>query len=1665
MAEDLEEFKRNWTIFTEGSLSQLTDWSNVVAAGGSVQACLAPLTDEQKASKRAIRKHYHSVAYPSSDVDLFLWGLTPAQAEEKIKQIYAAVRDSVTWDVTCVRTKHTVSIHSQYPCRSIQIVLRLYSSPAEILAGFDVDAPCFAYDGTRVWGNPRAIVSMMRQCNTVDMTRRSPSYEVRLTKYASRGFEVYVPSLRRADVDPTIYERSIIRIQGLARLLVLEKLSDTETRNAYLDSRRTLRGRPNPLSYYAYRRTSRKYKNDLKGDNSFGGLEMNDYDVASLHIPYGPGWDARRVDKLVYSTDLGMNSTFNPKNKGRRLHRHVAFFGTMEEVLEDCCEHCPAPIDDDEKALQEEEDKQYIRGRISFIEEDPGRQSMSGSFNPIDVGEWSEQVYIGPVEKFFRAIAAHDIETVKAMLKDGHDLQRRDHVGRTVLHAAIICGAPEIACELIDAGARMTARLVDGRSSLHLAVQHNQLVIVKKLLERSAANKEQAEANKAKSEDGEDAEMNDETDAERPSSEDDWSSEDDGDEDGGSDGDGGKRKKNRKGFVVVPPAQKIEEEIKNSGDIPEDSTEEPDILDLNLADWDFAFTPLTHAVVAGTLPILEELLAAGADPNYEPEKQGSAVFYHPLTASLLCQDPNTAMKIVERLIAAGASSTKVTTQTITVFHQAVIQNNLSVANALLKKDPKAGNVIDYPNYVSFPLSTAAYNRHYALVVLLLSYGAKLNISTQNLAQIIAPQPYQSRLSEGSHYQPLEAALAMQSDVVPLFAALGANVSAPIYESFHGNESSRRTYIDWLNLELSTLNFKIQVADKTPTSAATSTEESRLSTWRGFLKHKMQAWEGGQKRFNKATQEEIRKLKELKAYYQSVKRVLNQHDAKTWDQVFPDKLSAARNVVNQEHYERPILDYDKLTYVHINEYNNKVNDFEKERYEELFEACFTGNNEKIQAMCLPPENSGQNPLKISVQVEHPSNRWDTTGITPLFAAIAGRQWETAKLVLAIVAAQYKPKEGDNRFRTGDIDLDEDDDDDDNGSECSDESDMTVDNKLNFIDIAKRPSTVQCNIHPKDVLDGLRVLSADSKASYQNPLDQAIWTNDFEAFVKIGNLYRVLPQHIEFRDGMLLSILSKDNPEMLDQFIRWTGAGLDLGVVSKSQGQLPLATNDKNKLYLGLYVHGKKRVDLARKNDPSAHGILRVAHPLLWQACSVGAEKIIDYLAGEGPLAAYKFYANSNSTEIASRIRYTKDLEKVLPEWLGWTISSLGESPLSVAVNRNNLKILKLLFAKAPRMFGSALHQKMKFSGYNLISLAVQSNCSIELLNYLLAQSISPVERDLVNGWNIYHICCSKNQPRLLEHLLKTLPRDVSEALLRQQSKHRQNTPLHLAISNGSIRVVELLLAFTKEGLLMRDIGGSTALHIAIRSGFSKIVQLLIDASSVKELHIENSVGETPLGLATLLQLTARVQSINGANTTISGLNSYSWRHNGERYDITKLEAEIPKVQAIIQELIQDGKLRPNTLIYEQMQLFVTHLGIQLLGAKQSKELQGKLKEDQRREEELAMNGQNEQGDQEKREQPEDRPVDTRDVKATFEVVDAAVKARPGLRVLVHLIDVQRSVHGDLEGAHVQRLSMNREWMSNRRRKEILEPEKSDENKEKESMFINVIPVQENLNHYY
>jgi hypothetical protein len=98
------------------------------------------------------------------------------------------------------------------------------------------------------------------------------------------------------------------------------------------------------------------------------------------------------------------------------------------------------------------------------------------------------------------------------------------------------------------------------------------------------------------------------------------------------------------------------------------------------------------------------------------------------------------------------------------------------------------------------------------------------------------------------------------------------------------------------------------------------------------------------------------------------------------------------------------------------------------YDELFEACWTGDNTSIQELCLPKEEKeSQEPIQISVQttplrnglgwsigtlisfLEFALSHTYLTGWTPLLVALHRRHWETARLVLAIAIAQYQPPE--------------------------------------------------------------------------------------------------------------------------------------------------------------------------------------------------------------------------------------------------------------------------------------------------------------------------------------------------------------------------------------------------------------------------------------------------------------------------------------------------------------------------------------------------------------------------------------------------------------------------------------------------------------------------------
>ena len=88
-------------------------------------------------------------AFKSSDVDIFLYGMTADEAERKIEHILAVLGNTVR---SIIRGENCVTFVREWPHRNVQVILRLYRSKGEVLVGFDIDSCAAGFDGENVSG-------------------------------------------------------------------------------------------------------------------------------------------------------------------------------------------------------------------------------------------------------------------------------------------------------------------------------------------------------------------------------------------------------------------------------------------------------------------------------------------------------------------------------------------------------------------------------------------------------------------------------------------------------------------------------------------------------------------------------------------------------------------------------------------------------------------------------------------------------------------------------------------------------------------------------------------------------------------------------------------------------------------------------------------------------------------------------------------------------------------------------------------------------------------------------------------------------------------------------------------------------------------------------------------------------------------------------------------------------------------------------------------------------------------------------------------------------------------------------------------------------------------------------------------------------------------------
>ncbi|KAI0543186.1 ankyrin repeat protein [Xylaria digitata] len=1572
VVESLKEFRHNFSVFSESSLSDM-EWDNVVAAGSSVVNCLLPVPPEYKKSKRALREYYHEKFCPASDVDLFLYGLTEEQAIQKIKDIETRIRDAILSEVTIVRTKNAITICSQYPTRHIQIVLRVYKSISEILTGFDIDCSGAAYDGKQVYTTPRALASYITQINPIDLSRRSPSYENRLSKYSHRNFEVYWPELDRSRVDPTIFERSFQRTLGLARLLVLERLPTTNAREQYLKKRREERGRPELIQRFQHR----LYGNikDIHEDEVADWVDEDD--VSNYHtftVPYGVKFHAKKIEKLCYTKDLLLNAEWNqPKEREVYLHRHPAFFGRVEDVIGDCCGTCPKPQTPEEIEIAEKESEIYVSGNATFRIDDPGRQQI-GSFNPLTEDDWTEMAYVGNTARLCQAIVDEDLEHVEDWLsQEGADPNTRDYTGRTPLHLAVISSTPAIVKCLVDHGARLVARIADGRTPLHLAAARGNIEMVKILLEKSNANEEEEEEKQDQRRKAREETAKDNTSDAKGNP---HLSDGDSDEDNDSDGELVEDSSSDDGVQSIATGSFVKVESKDDSNAAEaipldDDQNDPDFYKIDAVAWDSKCSALHLAILGGHCEVVKLLCQEFGADSLLPVKIGNGTHGPSNSAILtlvlaLALPLEKAVSMCEALLNLGATSSQADVEGVTAFHRYIKKNKTKLIECLWEND-KLGlktainHVAVSGNYwrsnATSPLMTAIEKGNPILVLKLLEAGAKPEIDFDNWLQGAKFSDIQlgdftsnQNKFQNSTEQPLIIAIRSPQPSLALeLLERGVNPSPITKASWDvvRNEWSRRystgeTALDVVRHLLSQLRKydgePVKVRSQTKSfGRSTSDQLSTTEEPRGaseflskFSKGTYQHWlvsgnieektKGYEKNLEslKKERERIAALKSLTEKKEAIQDVISQLEkveeallekgAQTFKELYPNIETMPRNQ-GREDEKAPQTDYS-LTISFMG-----VKDLTSDRenaYVQLFEAAWAGDLEKIKSLTLAPwgPDEKEPPLKIAVS--------DLAGNNPFSLAFLRGHFGTAKAILEITQAQWSPTEEKNtRFQMTQPE---------DGEESYDDSDESGSDG--------EPDIYEEVIHDRFTIDNIGQVSMQVKS---NVLPSALISWLTPTFV----LRDDKTEETSFNSQSLLTFAMAQNDShrftfLLDMYTRFT---------SKSEGE----DDESSKFYTFPQVEFEQAIRTGRTNMLAEviqrtgagipleelvkkSGTEMKVKPRYYQGLTVYGKKRADW-AKAGRNLVVKPTGSKAPPLLTAALKGS--IESV--EWF------LGDAPMrhyrefgTSKVAREDLRLKHL--NESPGGFDRAISKWLGIQNDFVIHCAVLGplgDKTNKLIEYLIKVAPSSFEAKSDLGYSPLYLACLMGRVQFAKTLIS--------AGADQSVKDKEfNNIIHACLINRPKidQLRQMLELFDPElrAHMFRQRnnlshGGDTPLHFWLKKANNipahsrgpesetpehvKLLSLLIEFSKGEELEILNGSGDTVLHTAIVRSLPEQTKVILEQNPTLLYRENTVGRTPGEiAYDIFVNF----KVRAL--ESVGINPVDPKHLVDRSPELFVS-----------------------------------------------------------------------------------------------------------------------------------------------
>lgn len=486
-----QEFEKYFDLITN-NVFLCMDWNNVLIAGGAILSLISKVPEKNKISDESIQEWYRSDGN-FGDIDIFLYGLSEREATKKIFEIYESIKKVIPKDILCVRGPRAITFVMGNPYRHIQIILRNFKTMSEVLLSFDIDSCAFGYDGNNVWCSNRSHYAITHCVNTVNINKKSSSYEYRLSKYGKRGYAVSVPNFTEENLNEQIYLKQPHQLKGLAKLLVLEKLDDNVKFQIYRDVLDL---------HQASMRKNLNYK-----------TEYEDSDYSKIYLPdWTENFTLQQIEKIMeqkhnrlnnISTTAGTTTTATTGTTDANI-KYYCFYGKLNDVIMGKPVKMPQFETNEQRYNYE---RSFVHGRLKFVSISDKEFKELGVFNasclnitPEDINQWYQTAYYESTTNkntIIECVVNSNPEKLVEVIENGKIgktddeyliwkkkmINVRDIANRTPLHQAVLKQDECMILLLLDYGADLSYVSKLGKTPLHTACEIGSIDIVKLLME------------------------------------------------------------------------------------------------------------------------------------------------------------------------------------------------------------------------------------------------------------------------------------------------------------------------------------------------------------------------------------------------------------------------------------------------------------------------------------------------------------------------------------------------------------------------------------------------------------------------------------------------------------------------------------------------------------------------------------------------------------------------------------------------------------------------------------------------------------------------------------------------------------------------------------------------------------------------------------------------------------------------------------------------------------------------------------------------------------------------------------------------------------------------------------------------------------------------------